>query len=223
MLSARRGSDSAAICPECTLLVRPVFSESGSGDNRLPGANPDELAAAILESVEAGARVINLSLALVQPSMKSERFLQAALDYATLHGVIVVAAAGNQNAMGSTVITRHPWVIPAVACDRQGKPATYSNFGRSIGSRGLSAPGEGATGSDSNDGATRLFGTSIAAPYITGAIALLWSMYPAASAHQVRLAVTQARTRRAGVVPPLLDAWMAYQTLAGKGTRRSRS
>ena len=60
-------------------------------------------------------------------------------------GVIVVAAAGNQGTLGSSAITRHPWVIPVVACDRRGRPMSESNLGSSIGRRGLTAPGDAIT------------------------------------------------------------------------------
>jgi hypothetical protein len=49
---------------------------------------------------------------------------------------------------------------------------------------------------------------------VTGAVALLWSEFPTASAAVVKFAVTQPRIpRRPTVVPPLLDAWTAYQTM----------
>jgi len=110
-----------AICPDCTLLVRPIFAETPSGSEQIPSAKPQELATAIIECVEAGARVINLSLALAQLSTKGERELEEALDHAARRGVIVVAAARNQGLLGSTAITRHPWVIPIVACDLRGR------------------------------------------------------------------------------------------------------
>ena len=62
----------------------------------MPSATPEALAAAITESVKAGARVLNLSVALVQPSSKGERDLEEALNYAAKRNVILVAAAGNQ-------------------------------------------------------------------------------------------------------------------------------
>jgi len=46
----------------------------------MPSATPQELAAAIIECIDAGARVINLSLALAQPSTKWERALEEALN-----------------------------------------------------------------------------------------------------------------------------------------------
>ena len=117
ILFAKRSSPAPAICPDCTLLLRPIFTETTSGREHLPSATPQELAAAIVECIDAGARVINLSLALAQPSGKGEQALKEALDQAVRRGVIVVAAAGNQGTLGSSAITRHPWVIPVAACD----------------------------------------------------------------------------------------------------------
>ena len=122
MLLAKRGSAAPAICPDCSLLVRPIFSESAPRHGPLLSATPQELAAAIVEVTEGGSRIINLSAALGSSSSKGERDLEAALDYAAQRGVVVVAAAGNQGLVGSSVITRHPWVIPVAGCDLQGKP-----------------------------------------------------------------------------------------------------
>ena len=214
ILCAKTGSSAPAICPNCTLLIHPIFAETNSGKADIPTATPEELAAAIVKTIEAGARVLNLSAALALPSSKGERKLEEALDQALRRGVIVVAAAGNQGMLGSSAITRHPWVISVVACDLQGRPISYSNLGCSIGRRGLMAPGNGIT-SLGADGKPRKFGgTSAAAPFVTGAIALLYSAFPTASATQIKLAVTQAFAPRRTVVPPLLDAWAAYQTLA---------
>lgn len=68
ILSAKRGSPAPAICPGCSLLVRPIFKEVAAENGALPSATPAELAKAIVESIEAGARVLNLSAAFAQPS-----------------------------------------------------------------------------------------------------------------------------------------------------------
>jgi subtilisin family serine protease len=221
ILTAKRNSPAPAICPNCTLLIRPIFAEKTTGSEQMPSATLLELAAAIIECIEAGARVINLSLGFAQPSTKGEQALDEALSQAVRRGVIVVAAAGNQGTLGSTAITRHPWVIPVVACNLQGRPMNESNLGSSIGRRGLSAPGDGITSLSAQGQPLTLGGTSVAVPFVTGAIALLWSEFPAASAAQIKLAVTQAGApRRASVVPPLLDAAAAFQVLSMANERR---
>src|SRR5262249_20259911 len=109
-----------------------------------------------------------------------------ALDHAARRGVIVGAAAGNQGTMGSTAITRHPWVIPVVACDVKGRPTKESNLGRSIGRGGLRAPGDGITSLGARGEPVTLGGTSVAAPFVTGAIAPVWSEFPDATAAEMK-------------------------------------
>lgn len=215
ILSARRGSAAPAICPGCTLLVRPIFQETNRDERTMPSVTPEEVARAIIEAVDAGARVLNLSAAFDQPSTRSERQLKEALDHAAMRGTIVVAAAGNQGTLGSSAITRHPWVIPVGACDPRGRPLGESNLGGSIGKWGLMAPGEGVTSLGTEGKPLTWGGTSVAAPFVTGTVALLWSEFPDASATEVKSAVTARGygKRRTSVVPPLLDARAAYEAM----------
>ena len=224
ILFARRGSVAPAICPGCTLLVRSIFSDAANGDGQMPSATLEQLADAVVGCVKAGANVINLSSSLVQPSVKGERKLQEALNYAAHRGVITVAAAGNQGSIGSSAITRHPWVIPVAACNVHGKPLRDSNLASSIGRRGLSAPGENITSLGTNGPAQTLSGTSAAAAFVTGTIALLWSEFSRADAAAVKLAITQFGSQpRNTLIPLLLDAWAAYQTMASWVNRRVAS
>jgi subtilisin family serine protease len=96
----------------------------------MPNAKPEELAEAILDCICAGAHVLNISAAIAQPSSKTERAPEEALDEATKRGVIVVAAAGNQGTLGSSAVTSHRWVISVAAYDVAGKPLGQSNFFR---------------------------------------------------------------------------------------------
>src|SRR5262249_17388281 len=124
------------------------------------------------------------------------------------------AAAGNQGTLGSSVLTRHPGVIPVVAYDLRGTPMDQSNLGHSIGRRGLGAPGAAITSLGAMGPPLTFGGTSAATPFVTGAIALLGSAFPSAAGAAVRCAVPHAAApRRSRVVPPLLDAWGAYHML----------
>jgi len=180
----------------------------------MPSATPSELATAIHEVVKAGARVINLSAALLQLTSRGVQNLQQALDFAAARGVITVAAAGNQSTVGSSAITRHPWVIPVIGCDLQGRPTMESNLGSSIGRWGLAAPGENIASLGTDGGSRRFGGTSAAAPFVTGTIALLWSEFPGARAAQIKLALMQVGRRSRTIVPSLLDAWAAYEFMS---------
>lgn len=215
VLCANRGSSAPAICPGCTVLLRPIFAEKEASNGQMPSATAEELSSGIIDAVEAGARVINVSAELAQASSNGERAIEEALDHAARRGVITVAAAGNQGTVGGSAIVRHPWVIPVVACNPRGRPSAQSNLGSSIGRRGLSAPGESITSLSTSGSSLTVGGTSAAAPFVTGAIALVWSEFPAATGSQVRCAFTQTHApRRRSLVPPLLDAWAAYQVMA---------
>jgi hypothetical protein len=215
MLSAKRSSATPGICPDCTLFVRSIFDESDQARPDMPRTTPQELAQAIKECVDAGARVLNVSAALARPSSRGEQTLEQSLTYAAQRGVIVVAACGNQGTVGSSAITRHPWVIPVAACDDRGRPLGISNLGPSVGRRGLRAPGHNVTSLGTDARTVTLTGTSAAAPFVTGTIALLWSTFRETSASQIRIALLQAFTSRPrSIVPPLLDASAAYQYVA---------
>jgi subtilisin family serine protease len=217
ILCASRNSSAPGICSDCTLLIHPVFAERAipGPQSQPPSAPPSVIVTAIIDCVEAGASVINLSLAETHPPFGEDRELSDALDLAARRGVFVVAAAGNQASLAGSPIARHPWVIPVVPCNLDGLALKESNLSSSIAKRGLSAPGTGITSLTVGAEPAQLIGSSIAAPLVTGAIGLLLSEFPDIPAAAIRFALTGNRhTQRRGLVPPLLDAWTAFQHLA---------
>ena len=209
ILVAHRSSGAPAIAPGCTLLVRPIFGESTRGDE--VSATPRVTAEAIVEAVDAGARVINVSSGPAMPTTVDSAVLQQALNHAAQRGVIVVAAAGNQAAVASSVITRHHGVIPVVGYGNSGSPAAYTNVSASAGRRGVGAPGDSVTSLAAGGGLTTMGGTSFATAFVSGTLALLWSLIPGAHANELRNALA---TRGSSVVPVMLDAARAYRTLS---------
>jgi subtilisin family serine protease len=159
--------------------------------------------------------VLNLSLEVAQESPDSRCALEDALNYAAQAGVIVAAAAGNQATVAGSMITRHPCVIPVAACDMTGRPTAETNFGASIGKRGLRAPGNGITSIGNGGRPLARGGTSVATPFVTGTVALLVSLFPGAPADRIRQAVAYGGgPRRVAVTPPLLNAEAAYEVLS---------
>jgi subtilisin family serine protease len=99
LLGARQDALIPGLCPDCRLIHVPLFADSIS-----PSASVDELATAIAKAVSAGARLINLSLAILGSESEINRRLAAALDLAETSGSVLVVAAGNHGrlALGSS-------------------------------------------------------------------------------------------------------------------------
>lgn len=223
ILCAKRGLSAPAICPNCEIILNPIFGQDLNNSNKigkdvisLPSATPGELSNAIIETIDAGAKIINLSLGLSAPSLTYYDNLQEVYDYALRRGVIIVVAAGNQGNIGNISLINHEWLIPVAACDTNGKLDPMSNIGPSIGKRGLMAPGVNIRSTYPGGRYTHMSGTSFAAPFVTGAIALLWSIFGNATAERIICSVIRAASnqrRRASIIPPLFNADEAFKLL----------
>jgi subtilisin family serine protease len=207
ILAARRGSAAPAICPACPLLVRPVF-----GAGATPSADAVTVAGAIGECVSAGARIVNLSVTGSGLGLPARRALEFALDAAATAGVLVVAAAGNDHAVASSPVTRHPGVLPVVGYAAPGRPLPSSNLSATVGTRGVGAPGAAVVSLAPNGGVAERSGSSFATAFVTGIAALLWSLEPEAGVGELRAALVGDAVRRT-VVAPLVDARAALGRL----------
>jgi subtilisin family serine protease len=214
ILAASRESAAPGLCPGCSFLSSPVFTADAAAPGRM-STSPARLAAAITRCVDAGAHLINLSVATTGTAQRSFEDLRSALSYAASKRCLVVAAAGNNGTLFSSLITRHPWVLPVTALGNDGRPLRRANLGAGIGSRGLAAPGEGVESLAPGGGYAIGSGTSAAAAIVTGTLALLRSSVPTASAPSLRDAIVRG-ARRVGpvsVVPPSMHGLDTYRLL----------
>jgi subtilisin family serine protease len=219
ILCAKRGLSAPAICPGCKIILRPIFSDDIADTNKdttnsisFPTSTPEELSNAIIETVDAGARIINLSLGLSSSSMIVYSKLYEAYYYALQHDVIIVVAAGNEGNIGSTSsLLNHRWIIPVTSCDEYDR-LYGSNFGPIIGKQGLLAPGTNITSTSPNGKYIQMSGTSFATPFVTGTIALLWSVFPKATAGELKYSIS-ALTRGKQIISPLANAEVAWRIL----------
>ncbi|AZV45297.1 hypothetical protein BAOM_4719 [Peribacillus asahii] len=122
-------------------------------------------------AVQAGADIINLSLT-------TEDYTDV-LDYAVQEaykkGVIVVAAAGNDNTSRLQYPASHKHVIAVSATTQKDTRAAFSNFGSYI---DLAAPGVDIYSTVPKGRYAKDSGTSMAAPTVSGACALILSKNP---------------------------------------------
>lgn len=216
ILGAKRGYAAPALCPSCSFIVRPVFME-GVFKSRfdMPSTTPIELADAIVETIDDGARVINLSLGLASSSLTRYRILEDAYIYARKKEVLLVISSGNQGNIGYIPLLNDRGIIPVTSCDENGKFDGTSNFGPTIGTRGLMAPGVNIISSIPDGRYAQMSGTSVAAAFVTGTLALLLSVFPKASVSEVSNSLFSENRRRA-IIPRLLNVELATKFLRDK-------
>lgn len=98
------------LAPGAKLLAVRVFRDDGA-DAVKAGFGPDDLlmAEGIVWAVDNGATIVNVSMS---STVDRPEFRQA-VEYATSHGVLVVASAGNRNtATDTTNSPRYPAAVP---------------------------------------------------------------------------------------------------------------
>ena len=143
--------------------------------------------AGIVHATDSGADVILLALS----SRGYSPALQAAVDYAWQHDVVVVAAAGNDGSAVPAYPAADRGVIGVAATDQNDQLTSVSNRGAQV---FLGAPGVGILTTANDGGYTSIDGTSASAAYVAGAAAVLRSVHPEISNGVVvaRLASTAA-------------------------------
>jgi subtilisin family serine protease len=167
------GSGMTGVAPQAQILAVDALDATGIGDSAT-------VAQGIVQAVDAGARVINLSLGGPDP----DPVLDSACAYAFSRGVVLVAAGGNSYNAGNRVQypAASPNVIAVASVDATGTPSAFSNTGPHI---DLAAPGQEVLAAAPLGGFDRQSGTSFAAPHVAGTIALAASANPALSAAQL--------------------------------------
>jgi cyanobactin maturation PatA/PatG family protease len=168
------GSPIHGIAPGCRGLIIPIF-RSGAGDSLVPCSQLD-LARAILLAVQHGANVINLSGGQFEPTGQAHPLLADAVRFCAKHGILIVAAAGNDGCDCLHIPAALDAVLAVGAMDWQGTPLEISNWGEAYQRHGILALGQDVSGAMPGGGVVTRSGTSFATAMVSGVTALLLSL-----------------------------------------------
>ncbi|MDR2454704.1 MAG: S8 family serine peptidase [Bifidobacteriaceae bacterium] len=131
---------------------------------------------AIIHAVDAGARIINMSLGGESPASLE----LSAINYALAHDVAVVASAGNSGNSTAQYPAAFDGVMAVAATTSSGQKASFSTYNSFV---DIAAPGESILTLTGPNGYTYASGTSMAAPYAAAALALVFRANPGLSSN----------------------------------------
>lgn len=174
------------IAPEAKILpVRVILEDGDSARGKARNTRGNALAEGIRWAADHGADVINLSLGDDSKSAHPEPAEDEAVQYALKKGSVVVASAGNGGEKGDHISypAAYPGVIAATAVDRYGTRAAFST--RRWYST-VSAPGDKVVIADPDHKYYEGWGTSAAAAFVSGAVALVKAARPGLTPAQIK-------------------------------------
>ena len=156
IIGAKSGA-AKGIAPQCHIHALKVLGHSGMGSN-------DAVEEAVRYATELKADIISMSLGSVRP----HEGLHNAIKEACAAGIIIVCAAGND---GGAVNYPAAFIetIGVGAVDRSGEACEFSSRGKNI---AVAAPGQDITSTWLANGYATISGTSMAAPFVAGTLAL---------------------------------------------------
>ncbi len=167
VIAARDGM--IGVAPGAKVLSARVFARSKKYRQSL--GHTFNLLRGVDWAVAGGAQVINMSFA-----GPADPIFQTMLKSASDAGVVVVAAAGNHGAKGPPAYPgAYDSVIAVTATDARDRLYKHANRGEYI---SLSAPGVNILAAHRSRSYETSSGTSMAAAYVTGAVALLRQSMP---------------------------------------------
>lgn len=180
------GDGVLGIAPEAKILpVRVILEDGDPARAKARNTRGNALAEGIRWAADHGADVINLSLGDDSKSAHPEAGEDEAVQYALRKGAVVVASAGNGGEKGDHISypAAYPGVIAATAVDRYGTRASFSTR-RWYAT--VSAPGDKVVIADPDRKYYEGWGTSAAAAFVSGAVALIKAAHPSLTPAQIK-------------------------------------
>lgn len=168
------------VAPEATIRGYRVTNLAGHGNGYI-------VAEAILQAVEDGCDIINISLQM----MAEHRAIAGAIQYAENHNVLTVVAGGNWNEDMPCYPASDPNALTVAAVDSVLHLADFSNFGDYI---DICAPGTSIYSTFVDSTFAWWGGTSFATPFVSGQAALLRSAVQSLTNEETRSLILNTAT-----------------------------
>ncbi|MBR9976701.1 MAG: S8 family serine peptidase [Bacteroidetes bacterium] len=162
----------AGVAPDCRIMTLRAFDARGFGAE-------GDVARALAYAVSNGARVVNMSFGDVVYS----RVLRDVIRWSYARGVVMVSSAGNSQSAALHYPSAYDETISVSALASNDIIAGYSNYGQTV---DIAAPGSDILTTDLEGRYTPFYGTSAAAPFVSGVAALLLSRHPHFGPEEVR-------------------------------------
>ncbi|WP_051556392.1 S8 family peptidase [Alkalihalobacterium bogoriense] len=186
------------VAPESDLYAVKVLNKDGEGTDF-------DVCKGIDWAIDNNMDIINLSLGSSSPSP----CMETAVNKAYEQGILVVGAAGNSgnsNGTGDTTTfpARFPAVISVSAINNNNVRGSFSSTGNSV---EIAAPGVSIESTHLNRNYRTLDGTSMAAGFVSGTLALLKENNPSLSNQELRF---KMREMAVDLGTPGKDPWYGY-------------
>ncbi|MYR92839.1 MULTISPECIES: S8 family serine peptidase [unclassified Streptomyces] len=183
------------VAPGAGLMVGKVLNDSGSGA-------ASWIIAGMQWAVDNKADVVSMSLGSAEPTDCTDPMSLAAEELGKNKDTLFVVAAGNLGPSLNTVSSPGcaPGVLTVGAVDRDDTTANFSSRGPTIVSHTLkpeiAAPGVAISAASAGGRGSQAYramsGTSMAAPHVAGAAAVVKQRHPEWSAQQVKAALVSS-------------------------------
>lgn len=165
--------------PDAMIVPLKAFAPDGSG-------NLSDILRAIYFAARSDVRVINMSFSMTAYSKE----LEQATNYATSQQILCVGSAGNGGSRTTVYPAALGSVIGVASTDYLDRRSSFSNYGTQV--VWAAAPGEAIMSTYPNGTYAAGWGTSFSTPFVAGAAALLFDLYPGATASQAANAIGNA-------------------------------